>query len=179
MRCNDLSKPTLLCGATQLRRKCATSPREDLQRTRIAFALALVMTATVAIGCGDDPVVPDAVGDTVALPLSGAAGGPVVVDVGLEVQSGGIVAVATASDPQGSGNLIDVLQTIGVFSSANCSGAPITIQDDLVGSNIEETFGTVVNASTSRPLYDAIAAAGHLSGASRVSGAFFSCALLL
>ena len=119
---------------------------------RIAFAVVVVMTAA----CGDDPPAPGALCGTVPLPLSAAAAGPVVIDVGLEVQSTGIVAVATATDPQGSANLADAF---GVFPDANCAGTAITIQDDLVGSGIEETFGTVVDESVSRPLYNAIAAA--------------------
>jgi hypothetical protein len=122
---------------------------------RIAIVVVVVMTAA----CGADSPGPGALCGTVALPLSAAAAGPVVVDLGLEVQSTGIVAVATATDPQGSANLANVLQTIGVFPDASCAGAAITIQDDLVGSGIEETFGTLVDESVSRPLYNAIAAA--------------------
>ena len=122
-------------------------------RLRDSVVVALV------IGCGNDPPAPSALCGTVALPLAGVPAGPVVVEVGLEVQSTGIVAVATATDPQGSANLDNVLQVIGVFPDANCAGAPLTIEDDLVGSGVEETFGTVVDATTRRALYDAIAAA--------------------
>ena len=119
--------------------------------------LALVLVGIAA--CGDDPAAPGNLCGSVPLPLSAAAAGPVVVDVGLEVQSTGIVAVATATDPQGSANFGNVLQTIQVFPDQNCAGAPITIQDDLVGSGIEETFGTVVDASVNLALYSTIAAA--------------------
>ena len=81
------------------------------------------------------------------------------MDVGLEVQSSGIVVVATATDAQGSANLDSVLQTVGVYPNASCEGTPIPIQDDLVGSGVEETFGTVVEASVNPALYNAIAAA--------------------
>jgi hypothetical protein len=113
-----------------------------------------------AAACGDEPPAPPLCG-TVALPLSASAAAPVVVDVGLEVQSTGIVAVATATDPQGDANLTNVQQTIGVFPDANCAGAAITIQDDLVASGVEETFGTVVDASARVALYNAIAASTH------------------
>jgi hypothetical protein len=121
--------------------------------------IPLALTLVVAAACSDDPPAPGTLCDTVTLPLSATADGPVIVDVGLEVQTTGIVALATATDPQGSENLNSVLQIIGVFPSADCAGTPITIQDDLVGSGIEETFGTVVDASGSPALYDAIAAA--------------------
>jgi len=76
------------------------------------------------------------------------------------VQQGtGIVVFATATDPQGSADLRDVLQSVGVFPDERCEGAPIVIQDDLVGSGIEETFGTAVEASSKQSLYASIAAA--------------------
>lgn len=96
--------------------------------------------------------------DTVPLPVSGSAAAPEVVAVGLEVQPSGIVAVATATDPQGTANLLDVIQSVGVFPDPACLGMPIVIQDDLAGSGVEETFGTVVDAVISPTLYNAIAA---------------------
>jgi hypothetical protein len=125
------------------------------QRMKFPLALSLLVT----VGCGDDSPAPDDLCDTVPLPLAATAAGPVIVDAGLEVQSSGIVAVATATDPQGSANLTDVLQTIEVFPDEHCAGTPIPVQDDLVGSGIEETFGTVVDISVNPPLYNAIAAA--------------------
>lgn len=92
------------------------------------------------------------------LPLHGAAAGPVVVDVALEVQSTRIVAVATVTDPQGSENLRDVLQSLSVFQDARCQGAPITVRDDVSGSGVEETFGTAVDAAANPSLHGAIAA---------------------
>jgi hypothetical protein len=96
----------------------------------------------------------------VALPLTGSPAGPTVTDVALEPQAGeGIIALATATDPQGSENMLDVLQTIGVFPDAGCEGSPIPIQDDLACSGCEESFGIVVGASANPALFDAIAAA--------------------
>ena len=82
-----------------------------------------------------------------------------VTAVGLEVQPGIIVAVATATDPQNTENLRDVVQSIGVFPSATCDGATLNVEDDLAGSGIEETFGTVVSQSTHASLYAAISTA--------------------
>ncbi len=95
--------------------------------------------------------------EVVELPASGAANAPVVTDVALEVQNGdGIIALATATDPQGDDNLRDVPQTLGVFPDKLCEGAPIVLLDDLVGSGIEESFGIVVPIT--HPLYAAIGA---------------------
>jgi hypothetical protein len=94
---------------------------------------------------------------TVALPLTGAAAGPTVTDVGLEAQASGIVVIATATDPQGTADLQDVVQVISVYPDSECAGSPIAIQDDLSGSGVEETFGTVVEVSASPALYEAIA----------------------
>jgi hypothetical protein len=92
-----------------------------------------------------------------ALPLSGPANSPTITDVGLEVTSDGIILVATASDPQGSANVQDVEQAIGVFPNARCDGQPIVLRDDLAYVDIEETFGPVVTASSNAPLFNAIA----------------------
>lgn len=97
---------------------------------------------------------------TVPLPLSDDPNGPTVVDVGLELQPGeGVIIVATATDPQGTANLRDVQQTVGVFPDQKCKGTPLTLHDDLVGSGIEETFGTAVSFSDNLALYRAIEAA--------------------
>jgi hypothetical protein len=68
----------------------------------------------------------------------------------------GIVVLATATDPQGGDNLRDVLQTIGVFPDERCEGDAILLQDDLVDSGVEESFG--IAASASSPLFAEIAA---------------------
>lgn len=112
------------------------------------------------VACGDKPVT--AVDDacrTVALPLRGNANAPTVTDVGLEVQTSGIVVVATVSDAQGSESMRDVLQAIGVFPDSRCEGTAIVLRDDLAYSGVEETFGTAVDASGDPALYNAIAAA--------------------
>jgi hypothetical protein len=102
---------------------------------------------------------PDDLCNTASLPLDGTGEGPVIVDVGLEVQPGGIVVLATATDPQGDPNLFNVVQTVGVFPDSRCEGTAITIQDDLAGSGLEESFGTAVDATTAATLYGRIAAA--------------------
>ena len=127
-------------------------------RRSICLGLSVLMLAA----CSSDPIRPDDECNRVALPLSGSGDGPVVTDVALEVQEGeGIVVVATATDPQGTENLRDVVQSIGVFPDAGCEGAPIVVSDDLSGSGIEETFGTAVDASGNPALFAAIAAATH------------------
>jgi hypothetical protein len=92
------------------------------------------------------------------LPVQGSSNAPLVTDVALEVQDvDGIVLHATASDPQGDEDLVDIPQIIRVFQDPLCETSPIVLQDDLVGSGIEESFGTAVEPGTA--LYDAIAAA--------------------
>jgi hypothetical protein len=93
----------------------------------------------------------------VDLPIAGNANAPLVIDVALEAQVGeGIVVLATATDPQGSENIRDVLQIIRVYQDIRCELSPIVVQDDLVGSGVEESFGIAVPA-TSQALFDAIA----------------------
>lgn len=123
---------------------------------------ALLIVATFGVvACGDDGV--DPVDDpcmALPLPLSGVSDAPTVTDVALEIQPGeGAIVVATATDPQGTENLTNVVQTVGVFPDADCNGTPIEIQDDLVGSGVEETFGTAVSAVDHAALFQAIAAA--------------------
>jgi hypothetical protein len=120
--------------------------------TALAFSSLLIMS------CGESPSEPDLCSLT-ALPLSGAANGPTITDVGLEVTSDGIIVVATASDPQGSENVQNVQQAIGVFPNARCDGPTIVLRDDLAYVDVEETFGPVVTASTNAALFSAIAGA--------------------
>ena len=116
---------------------------------------------SLPLSCGDSPTSSSSLCETVALPLAGAANAPTVTDVGLEIQTGGVVLVATASDPQGDGNVQDVLQTIGVFPDDRCIGVPIVLQDDLANSGVEETFGTVFTSTDNPGLYNTIAAAAN------------------
>jgi hypothetical protein len=120
----------------------------------LAWVAALLLIAA-GTGCDDEPADPCG---TIALPLSGGTNTPVVTDVGLEVQGSGIVIVATVTDPQGDSDLLHIPQSIGIFPDDRCSGTPILLQDDIAYSGVEETFGTVVEASENRALYDAIAA---------------------
>ena len=119
----------------------------------------LVLLAIPVMACSDDATRPvEDLCDAVALPLTGPAAGPTITDVALEVQTGdGIVVLATATDPQGGENLQDVLQTVGVFPDDRCAGDPILLQDDLVDSGVEESFGSAASPSSS--LFADIAAA--------------------
>ena len=134
--------------------------RGDMASGRKVFARLFLMPVMVLAlaSCGEDSTDPDPCGDA-ELPLQGAAVGPVIVDVTLEVQPGGIVVLATATDPQGSANLLNVIQSIGVFPDRDCEGDPIVVQDDLAGSGVEESFGTAVDAVADVTLYGMIAGA--------------------
>jgi hypothetical protein len=93
------------------------------------------------------------------LPFTGEPNAPVITDMALEAQVGdGIVVVATASDPQGSENLRDVMQIVRVFQDARCDASPIVLQDDVAISGVPETFGIAV-PSSNHALYNTIAAA--------------------
>ena len=72
----------------------------------------------------------------------------------LDVRFESIVALATVTDPQGTANLLDVEQGIKVFPDLQCQGEPIFLRDDLAGSGVEESFGTVALAGS--PLYATI-----------------------
>ena len=116
----------------------------------------LALVSLPLLSCGDSPIDSSSQCETVALPLAGATGAPTVTDVGLEIQTAEVVLVATATDPQGGENVRDVLQTIGVFPDDRCLGDPIVLQDDLVDSGVEETFGTVVTSADNPGLYNTI-----------------------
>lgn len=122
----------------------------------------LLCAAAIAVtvgSCSSNTSAPEnRCGDT-ALPLAGFGAAPTITSVLLEVQAGGIVVLATASDPQGSGNLVNVTQEISVFRDARCESPPITVKDDLAGSGIEESFGTAVQAAAEPDLYSRIASA--------------------
>jgi hypothetical protein len=112
------------------------------------------------ISCSDDMgTFPFDYCEVVDLPVAGNPNAPLVSDVTLEAQVGeGIVVLATATDPQGSDNLLNVLQTIRVFQDSRCDASPIVIQDDLAGSGVEESFGIAVPAAN-HALFATIAAA--------------------
>jgi hypothetical protein len=122
-----------------------------------------ILVLFLAAGCGDDTGPTDGAGDgsclIVDLPVRGDRDAPMITDVALEVQDEeGIVVLATATDPQGSENLRDIPQIIRVFQDARCVGSPIVLQDDLVASGVEESFGLAVTPSNG-PLFSAISAA--------------------
>jgi hypothetical protein len=119
------------------------------------------LSSLLLLSCGDNPTDSSSRCETVALPLAGATNAPTVIDVGLEIQTEGVVLVATATDAQGDANVQGVLQTTGVFPDAGCAGAPIVLQDDLAYSGLEETFGTVVTFTDNPRLYHTIAAAAN------------------
>jgi hypothetical protein len=124
---------------------------------RPIFATSLLLLSGVS--CSDNAA-PDAADlcQTVALPLTGDPAGPTVTDVALDPQVGeGVVVLATATDPAGTDNMLNVFQTIGVFADPLCRDATIMVQDDLACSGCEESFGIAVGAT--HALFDEIAAA--------------------
>lgn len=94
----------------------------------------------------------------VSIPFSGSGNAPRITSVILEVQDHGVVAAATATDPQGTDNVLNIQQSFSVFRNARCEGTTILIRDD-IASGQEETFGTVFEKSTDGALYNAIKAA--------------------
>lgn len=118
-----------------------------------------LLSLLVICGCAGDSTGPVDRCDARPLPFRGAAAAPAIVDAALEVQTHGVVVLITATDPQGSENLRDVPQSVGVFRDRRCEGARIVLQDDIAISGEEESFGTAVNAETDPALYAAIAAA--------------------
>lgn len=119
----------------------------------------LLMGVGSGLGCGEDPSAPADPCGLQDLPLQGQVSGPTVTDVALEDQGGQrIVVLVTATDPQGDADLVGVVQTLRVFRSNACEGAPIVLQDDLAGSGVEESFGTAVDTTTDAPLYRDISA---------------------
>lgn len=121
--------------------------------------IALLIPLAGFTGCDDGPGDPgnDCNADT--LPLSASADAPTIVAVRLEVEANGILFLVTATDPQGTSNLLDVVQSVGIFPDRLCEGTPVVRTDDLAGSGVEESFGIVVDPAVDLALYGAIAAA--------------------
>ena len=135
-------------------------PTTHSRGTAVRHSALLLLASVLVLACDDEPMPPDnadACG-AVPLPVQGASSAPAVTDVRLEVQPVVIVLHATATDTDGSGNINNVVQSIGVFRDRNCAGAPIVLQDDFVGSGVEESFGNVVARGEDEALFDSIAA---------------------
>jgi hypothetical protein len=120
---------------------------------------AMLVLLLSGVSCSGDPPTANDICQTVSLPLGADPAGPTVTDVALEPQTGdGVVVLATVTDPEGTENMRDVLQSIGVFPDAVCQGTPIVVQDDLACSGCEESFGPAV-PPTNASLFNEIAAA--------------------
>lgn len=119
----------------------------------------LALSLMALSGCTESSTAPVDRCDLSPLPLRSGAAAPVVTEVTLEVQTSGIVLAATADDPQGTSDLLGVRQTAGIFPDMRCEGMPLLLGDDLAGSGLEETFGTVADAVAHRSLYTAISTA--------------------
>ena len=48
------------------------------------------------------------------------------------------------------------MQTIGVYPDKTCQGSLLTVQDDFVGVDVEESFGDVFLQADNPALYDRI-----------------------
>jgi hypothetical protein len=126
----------------------------------------LIMLALVA--CDDDTVTDQGNGNptdcyeggcvTNDLPFSQSPDGPTLTEIKLECQSTSIVVLATVTDPQGTPNLLGIIQTIGMFPDKDCAETALELEDDLAGSGLEESFGDVVLVSENQVLYDKICA---------------------
>ena len=90
------------------------------------------------------------------LPLVDGPDAPALLEVKLECQDHAVVLLATASDPQGTDNLRNILQTFGVYPDKDCQGTTLTVQDDFFGVGVEESFGDAVVRATHPALYDQI-----------------------
>jgi hypothetical protein len=87
------------------------------------------------------------------LPFSQSADAPTLVDIKLECQPNSIVVLATVTDAQGTPNLLQINQTIGVFPDKDCQETSFEVEDDLAGSGLEESFGDVVLTVENPDLY--------------------------
>jgi hypothetical protein len=126
------------------------SVAEEDEVTDYTFVNAVRMTATPSTrtDCVDPACA------VLELPYGGTVDAPTITNITLECQSSSVVALATATDPQGSANLIGVVQDFGVYPDDSCAGSAIVLQDDLSGSGFEESFGDVV--ASNHPLYATI-----------------------
>ena len=118
--------------------------------------LAMALGAAVLASCGGDgtgAAVEDLC-NTTALPLSGHPEGPTVTDVRLVFQGAYIVAYATATDPQGTADLMNVQQQVSVFVDERCTGESIMLRDYLAESGQEKSFGIAVVFNEDQSLYN-------------------------
>lgn len=130
--------------------------------------LGAILLVLLLAACGDDSVTDEGAGQpadcyeggctTNELPFGQSADAPTLTEIILECQPGSIVVLATVTDAQGTPNLLGISQTIGVFPDRDCLTAPITVEDDLAGSGLEESFGDAVLAHENQALYDQICA---------------------
>ena len=129
----------------------------DLSVRPGTFVVWVAAAVGVAACADSDPVSPADRCDLRTLPLVGSASAPTVEAVSIEIQSSGLVLLLTATDPQGTEDLVGVVQQVGVYPDETCVGPPVPASDDLACSGCEESFGTVVSSGES--LYQEVAVA--------------------
>jgi hypothetical protein len=81
---------------------------------------------------------------------------PALASVRLECQPQGVHVLAVVTDPQGSSNLMQIPQTIAVFTNDNCQGPPLALQAEFPASGAEVDFGEAVAADANPGLVEAI-----------------------
>jgi hypothetical protein len=119
--------------------------------------MAVALVTPVVIQCtASDSAGPSQVDmcNATTLPLSGAVDGPTVTDVRLQFEGSFIVVHAIASDPQGTDDLLNVTQQISVFQDKQCAGSFLTLRESLMGSGVNQSFGTVVTFGEDQSLYN-------------------------
>lgn len=124
------------------------------------YRCALILALAVLPACGRDTATNqqrnacyEGSCTTNDLPFGQSADAPTLVEIKLECQPKSIVVLATVTDAQGTDNLLQINQTIGVFPDKDCRETSIVVEDDLAGSGLEESFGDVILASENPDLY--------------------------
>jgi hypothetical protein len=119
--------------------------------------MAIALVSPLFLQCtGGDPSGPTQADlcNATTLPLSGSPDGPTVTDVRLQFEGSIIYAHVIATDPQGTDDLLNVIQRITVFQDRQCAGSFVTLRKSLMGSGVDESFGAVLTFGEDQSLYN-------------------------
>ena len=118
--------------------------------------MAIALVAPFFFHCtAGDPTAPQVdMCNASALPLAGDIAGPTVTDVRLQFEGSFIVAHAIATDPDGTDDLVNVLQQITVFQDDRCTGGFIILRETLMASGMDQSFGIAVTFNEDQSLYN-------------------------